>query len=362
MFWQKSVVLLGLLLGLGSPTPLFVKRVNPYDAGFEDDVYFRADAIKNAVPNLPTSMPLLTMSFQLSRGHAEIKKDQGFKAWSKTKDLPPNLSLWDHCKTRPAPPLFTRSLKTVIFLLVPTYSSITIRSMLKANTLPSARFLGNKLWITDAKWTDNPDFNKAKFQGKPYGTDESNGADPKVFLPLAGFQKNDKRWKEKPWSTVTPANCGSKKRSIFDNFEDKETQLVTDDNEDIDLVTGHSVEMRLVPSYRARRRGKTTKRPATGRSTSRKAPKKKTTSEKNSSKKTPTKKKSCSAAEKKANGGVCLSCTAAEKKKNGGQCPPKSCPLPKTNQQLAQEYYKMYTSLGKGKKATKTSTKKNGLV
>ena len=106
--------------------------------------------------------------------------------------------------------------------------------------------------ITDAKWTDDPDFNKAKFRGKPYGTDGSKGADPKVFLPLAGFPRNDKRWKEKPWNTVTPANCGSKRRSIFDNFEDEEMQLVTRDNEDIELVTGCSEDMQLVPRGRSR--------------------------------------------------------------------------------------------------------------
>jgi hypothetical protein len=156
-------------------------------------------------------------------------------------------------------------------------------------------------------------------------------------------------------------------------------QLVTRDNDDIELVTGHSQDMQLVP--RARSRSKTTKRPATKRPT-RKTQKKKTTSEKTPTKKTPTNKKTCSAAakkanrgvcpkkttctaaQKKANGGVCPTCTAAEKKKNGGQCPPKSCPLPKTNKQLAQEYYKMYKAgtLGKGKSTTKTGGKKKGSV
>jgi hypothetical protein len=410
---------------------------------------------------------VLTTSPQLSRGHAEIKKDQGFKSWARTKVLPPNLSLWDHCKVKDGKYGYgnlpndgfigmssdvqvtlnwvTNYIEktegtTTIYRIAQDRNLLACTDILKHRTylcslclitamdiILTCGFPDNSLdaeseyvaigeipweqvigWfdaftvrgggqITEAEWTDNPDFNEAKFQGKPYGTDESAGADPKVFLPLAGFPKKDKRWKEKPWSTVTAANCGSKKRSIFDDFEDKEMQLVTRDNEDIELVTGHSEDMQLVP--RARSRSKTTKRPATKRLT-RKTPKKKTTGKKTPIKKTPTNKKTCSAAEKKANGGVCpkkttctaaqkkanggvcpekttctaaqkkanggvcLTCTAAEKKKNGGQCPPKSCPLPKTNQQLAQEYYKMYKAgtLGKGKSTTKTGGKKKGSV
>lgn len=45
---------------------------------------------------------VLTTYSQLSRGHAEIKKDGGFKAWAHTNKLPPNLSLWDHCKVKHA--------------------------------------------------------------------------------------------------------------------------------------------------------------------------------------------------------------------------------------------------------------------
>lgn len=269
-------------------------------------------SLNNTVPNLPSFMSMLTMSLQLSRGHAEIKKDQGFKAWAKTKDLPPNISLWDHCKVKDAKYGFgnlendgfvgmssdvqvtldwvTNYIEqtqgtTTIYKIAQDRNLLACADILKQRTylcsislitvmdiILTCRLLDNSLdaeseyvaigeipweqvigWfdtfvvrgtqITDAKWTDNPGFNKAKFQGKPYGTDESNGADPKVFLPLAGFPKNDKRWKEKPWNTVTPANCGSKKRSIFDDFEDEEMQLVTRDNKDIELVTGYSEDM-----------------------------------------------------------------------------------------------------------------------
>jgi hypothetical protein len=258
--------------------------------------------------------------------------------------------------------------------------------------------------LTDAEYTANPSYKEAKYKGKPYGTDDS--ADPKDYLPLAGFPKGDKRWKESPWNTVTPANCGSKKRSIFDDFDDEEMQLVTRDNEAIEIATGHSEDIQLVP--RGRGRGRTSKRPATKRPA--RKTKKTPTKEKTPTKKTKCsaavkrknggvcpkkttcsaaikkknggvcpkkttcsaaiKKKNggvcpatCSAAEKKENGGVCPTCTAAEKKKNGGKCPPKSCPLPKTNGQLGQEYYKKYKAgtLGKGKKSGgKSGGKKKG--
>jgi hypothetical protein len=71
-------------------------------------------------------------------------------------------------------------------------------------------------------------------------------------MPLAGFPRGEERWKEKPWNNVTPANCGSKKRSIFDDFKNEETQLVTRDIEGIELVTGHGEDMQLVSRARGR--------------------------------------------------------------------------------------------------------------
>lgn len=54
------------------------------------------------MPNIPILVHSLTMPPQLSRGPVDIKKNGGFKAWSRTNNLPDNLSLWDHCKVKDA--------------------------------------------------------------------------------------------------------------------------------------------------------------------------------------------------------------------------------------------------------------------
>lgn len=45
---------------------------------------------------------MLTIHTQLSRSPEVIENDGGFKAWAKTNDLSPNLSLWRHCKEKDA--------------------------------------------------------------------------------------------------------------------------------------------------------------------------------------------------------------------------------------------------------------------
>jgi hypothetical protein len=264
--------------------------------------------------------------------------------------------------------------------------------------------------ITEAVFTENPDFDATTYNEKPDGSGETSDGS---HFALAGWPKNDKRWKEEPWASAKPV-CGADEKSTkgkkknarrdigdmeIDDMEiDENLQSTTQGSEDIKLVArarkGSKVKKPTIklPTKKpvklpTKKPTKTpTKKPTkTPTKKPTKTPKEKCTAamkkagkcgttctaaeKKKNGGKCPAKdtctaaekkknggkcpaKDTCTAAEKKANGGKCPTCTAAEKKANGGKCPPKACPMPKSNKQLAEEYLKLYKAgtLGKSTK------------
>jgi hypothetical protein len=197
--------------------------------------------------------------------------------------------------------------------------------------------------IVDGKFTENPDFDKAK-----YDSHDDAGAQ----YQLAGFPKDHKAWKEAPWNAYTACTDKTIKpntaRSVNDVFARARSSKSTKSK----ATKSKASKSKTTNTKTTHTKNTNTKNTKSKHIT----PKKCTAAQKKAGTCKTTQAATCTAAQEKA--GKCKkTCTAAEKK--AGKCEVKkqgTCGPIKTNKEFYDEYVKALRA-GSPPKSGATKTK-----